>query len=95
MILSDLSIRRPVVVVVITVALMAAGWLALGQLRVNERPDIAPPVLRVSIPYPGASPETVEREILDRLEKAMRGIPGVREMRAWESDGNGMFRIEF
>ena len=95
MILSDLSIRRPVVVVVITVALMAAGWLALGQLRVNERPDIAPPVLRVSIPYPGASPETVEREILDRLEKAMRGIPGVREMRAWASDGNGTFRIEF
>lgn len=95
MVLSDFSIKRPVVVVVVTVALMAAGWLALGKLRVNERPDIAPPVLRVSVPYPGASPETVEREILDRLEKAMRSIPGVSEMRAWASDSNATFRIEF
>jgi hydrophobe/amphiphile efflux-1 (HAE1) family protein len=95
MVLSDFSIKRPVVVVVITLVLMGAGWLALGKLRVNQSPDIAPPVLRVSIPYPGASPETVEREILDRLEKAMRGIPGVRELRSWASDGSGMFRIEF
>ncbi len=95
MFLSDFSIKRPVVTVVITLALMAIGWMALGKLRVNERPDIAPPVLMVTVPYPGASPETVEREILDRLEKAMRGIPGVHEMRAWANEGSGFFRIQF
>jgi len=95
MFLSDFSIKRPLVTVVITIALMALGWMALKQLRVNERPDIAPPILQVSIPYPGASPETVEREILDRLEKAMRGIPGVHDMRTWADEGSAWFRIEF
>lgn len=95
MFLSDFSIKRPIVTVVLTLGLMAVGWMALGKLRVNERPDIAPPILQVSIPYPGASPETVEREILDRLEKAMRGIPGVHDMRAWANEGSGWFRIEF
>src|SRR4051812_22473836 len=95
MFLSDFSIRRPIVTVVITIGLMAVGWMALTKLRVNERPDVAPPILQVSIPYPGASPETVEREILDRLEKAMRGIPGVHDMRAWADEGSGWFRIEF
>ncbi|RYY03245.1 MAG: efflux RND transporter permease subunit [Gammaproteobacteria bacterium] len=95
MFLSDFSIRRPIVTVVITIGLMAVGWMALNKLRVNERPDVAPPILQVSIPYPGASPETVEREILDRLEKAMRGIPGVHDMRAWADEGSGWFRIEF
>ncbi len=95
MFLSDFSIKRPIVTVVLTLGLMAVGWMALGKLRVNERPDIAPPILQVSIPYPGASPETVEREIVDRLEKAMRGIPGVHDMRVWASEGSGWFRIEF
>ncbi|HEY6528594.1 MAG TPA: efflux RND transporter permease subunit [Cellvibrionaceae bacterium] len=95
MFLSDFSIKRPLITVVLTVGLMAIGWLALTKLRVNERPDIAPPILQINIPYPGASPETVEREILDRLEKAMRGIPGVHDMRAWANEGSGWFRIEF
>lgn len=95
MFLSDFSIKRPLVTVVFTIGLMAIGWMALGKLRVNERPDIAPPVLRITIPYPGASPETVEREIVDRLEKAMQGIPGVHQMRTWANEGNASFSIEF
>ncbi len=95
MFLSDFSIKRPVVTVVFTIGLMLVGLMALSKLRVNERPDIAPPILQINVPYPGASPETVEREILDRLEKAMRGIPGVHDMRAWANEGSGWFRIEF
>lgn len=95
MLISNFCIKRPLVTVVITLALMALGWIALKNLRVNERPDIAPPILQVNIPYPGASPEIVEREILDRLEKAMRGIPDVTDMRAWANEGSGGFRIEF
>ena len=95
MFLSDFSIKRPVVTIVVTIALVALGWMALGKLRVNERPDVQPPMLRVSIPYPGASPETVEREVLDRIEKSMRSIPGVREMNAWANEGSGFFNIQF
>ncbi len=95
MFLSDFSIKRPLVTVVITVGLMIVGWMALTKLRVNERPDISPPILQITIPYPGSSPETVEREIVDRLERAMQGIPGVHELRASANEGNASFSVEF
>ncbi|MDB5951457.1 MAG: acriflavin resistance protein, partial [Massilia sp.] len=68
MFLSDFSIRRPVATIVLIVAIMALGLMALTKLRVNQEPDVEAPMLFVSIPYPGASPDTVEREILNRLE---------------------------
>ena len=59
MFLSDFSIKRPVATVVIIIALMCLGLLALNKLRVNQIPDVEAPVMVVTIPYPGASPETV------------------------------------
>ena len=56
--------------------------LALKKLRVNQIPDVEQPVLVVTVSYPGASPETVEREIVDRIEKALQGISGVYEVRS-------------
>ncbi|MFO1271063.1 MAG: efflux RND transporter permease subunit [Rubrivivax sp.] len=82
MILSDFSVRRPVATVVIIIGLMAFGLLALSKLRVNQIPDVEQPVLVVTVSYPGASPETVEREIVDRIEKALQGISGVYEVRS-------------
>src|SRR5436309_90375 len=63
MFLSDFSIKRPVATVVIIIALMCLGLLALNKLRVNQIPDVEQPVLVVSIDYPGASPDTVERAL--------------------------------
>ena len=71
MFLSDFSISRPVSAVVLIIGLMCLGLLALSKLRVNQLPDVEQPVLVVSIPYPGASPETVEREIVNRVEKSL------------------------
>ncbi len=82
MILSDFSVRRPVATVVIIIGLMAFGLLALSKLRVNQIPDVEQPVLLVTVNYPGASPETVEREIVNRIEKALQGISGVDEVRS-------------
>lgn len=76
MILSDFSIKRPLVVVVVTITLMLFGYFALSNLKTNQFPDVQPPVLVVNVPYPGASPETVEREILNRVEDSMSTIPG-------------------
>ncbi len=73
MFLSDFSIKRPIAMVVIIIALMAMGLLALNKLRVNQTPDVEMPILVVNIPYPGASPETVEREIINRVEKSLNG----------------------
>jgi HAE1 family hydrophobic/amphiphilic exporter-1 len=95
MILSDFSIRRPVSTVVIVIALMCMGLLALNKLRVNQIPDVEMPVIVVSIPYPGASPETVEREIVDRVEKALQSIPQVYQIRSTSAEGNAQIVIQF
>ena len=95
MFLSEFSIKRPVAMLVIIIGLMAMGLLALSKLRVNQFPDIEPPVLVVNIPYPGASPDTVEREIINRVEKAMQGIAGIDDLRSTASEGNAQLVLIF
>ncbi len=95
MFLSDFSIKRPVATVVLIIALMALGLLALSKLRVNQIPDVEQPILVVSITYPGASPETVEREVINRIEKALQGISGVDRVQATAAEGNASLVMFF
>ena len=95
MFLSDFSIRRPVAMVVIIVALMCVGLLALKKLRVNQIPDVEMPVLVLNIPYPGASPDTVEREIINRVEKSLQSITGVYQIRSTAAESNATIVIIF
>ena len=81
--------------VVILIGLMALGLLALSKLRVNQIPDVEQPVLVVNIPYPGASPETVEREVVNRVEKALQGIAGVERVRATANESNARLLLFF
>ncbi len=95
MLLSDFSIKRPVSTVVIIIALMCLGLLALNKLRVNQIPDVEQPVMVVLIPYPGASPETVEREIINRVERALQSIPQVYQIRSTSSESTAQVVIIF
>jgi hydrophobic/amphiphilic exporter-1 (mainly G- bacteria), HAE1 family len=95
MFLSDFSIKRPVVTVVVILGLMCLGLLALNKLRVNEIPDVEQPILSVDINYPGAAPETVEREIINRIEKSLQSITGVYEIRSTAKDSNASILIIF
>src|SRR5688572_26501357 len=95
MLLSDFSIRRPVTTVVIIITLMCLGLLALKKLRVNQIPDVEQPVMVVAIPYPGASPETVEREIINRVEKSLLSIPQVYQIRSTASESRAQVVIIF
>lgn len=95
MLLSDFSIRRPVSTVVIIIALMCLGLLALKKLRVNQIPDVEQPVMVVVIPYPGASPDSVEREIINRVEKSLQSIPQVYQIRSTSSESNAQIVIIF
>jgi HAE1 family hydrophobic/amphiphilic exporter-1 len=95
MLLSDFSIKRPVSTVVIIIALMCLGLLALKKLRVNQIPDVEQPVMVVTIPYPGASPETVEREITNRIEKALQSISQVYQLRSTASESQAQIVIIF
>ncbi|MDE2430058.1 MAG: efflux RND transporter permease subunit, partial [Burkholderiales bacterium] len=80
MFLSDFSIKRPTATIVLIMALMAMGLLALNKLKVNQNPDVEVPGLSVIINYPGASPDTVEREIINRIEKSLQSVSGVTEL---------------
>jgi HAE1 family hydrophobic/amphiphilic exporter-1 len=93
MLLSNFSIRQPVTTVAIIIVLMALGLLALKNLRVNQIPDVEEPVMVINFPYPGASPESVERDIINRVEKSLQSIPQVHELRSTASDGNANFVI--
>ena len=68
MFLSNFSVKKPIVTIVILIMLMAMGLLALKKLKVNQIPDVDMPMLVIDIKYPGASPDTVEREVLNRVE---------------------------
>lgn len=95
MFLSDFSINRPTATIVLIILLMAAGTLALFKLRVNPNPDVEVPGLYVSISYPGASPDSVEREIINRIEKSLISISGVTDVNSTAEEGNAGIEIRF
>jgi HAE1 family hydrophobic/amphiphilic exporter-1 len=95
MFLSNFSIKRPVATVVLVIGLMLVGVLALTKLRVNQFPDVEPPVLVINIPYPGASPETVEREVVNRIEKALQSIAGVDRSNSTSREGSATIVLVF
>ena len=95
MFLSDFSIKRPIATIVMIIALMALGLLALSKLRVNQNPDVEVPGLSVIINYPGASPDTAEREIINRLEKSLQSVQGVKQLHSSANEGFAEFDIEF
>jgi HAE1 family hydrophobic/amphiphilic exporter-1 len=95
MFLSNFSVRRPVAAVVLIISLMAMGLLALSKLRVNSLPDVQQPMLFVNITYPGASPDTMEREILGRVEKSLLGLPGVEKVNSTASESSVQIQLLF
>jgi hydrophobic/amphiphilic exporter-1 (mainly G- bacteria), HAE1 family len=95
MIISDFAIRRPVVTVVTMLAIVVFGLFALFNLEVDEFPDISNPVIVVAIPYPGASPGQVEREVVERMEEAFNSISGVDRITSTSSDGFAQVIVQF
>ncbi|HZM52410.1 MAG TPA: efflux RND transporter permease subunit, partial [Vicinamibacteria bacterium] len=66
MFLSDLSIKQPVFATMMMVALAVLGITSYRQLKVDMFPNVEFPIVTVTTVYPGASPETVEREVTKR-----------------------------
>src|SRR5437867_2678719 len=87
MVISDFAIKRPMITIVSMVALVVFTLFALWRLQVDEFPDIQQPVVLTFIPYPGASPEGVEREVLKPVEGAIKGISGVDKIYGTAGDG--------
>jgi hydrophobic/amphiphilic exporter-1 (mainly G- bacteria), HAE1 family len=95
MFISDTAITRPVLTIVSMLALVVFGIVALVMLDTDEFPEIDAPIVVVSVPYPGASPDAVEREVVEPIEEAISGISGVDRMRSSSLDGFGTIVVEF
>jgi HAE1 family hydrophobic/amphiphilic exporter-1 len=95
MTISDFAIRRPVITVVSMLALVVFGLFSLALLQTDEFPDVAVPLVVVAVPYPGASPDNVEREIIDPLEEGISGISGVKKVTSNAMDGFATVLVEF
>jgi HAE1 family hydrophobic/amphiphilic exporter-1 len=93
--ISDFAIKRPVVTIVSMLALVVFGTFALLQLEVDEFPEIAPPVVSVSLPFPGASPDQVERDLIDPIEEGISSISGLKKMDSQSLDSFGVIVAEF
>jgi HAE1 family hydrophobic/amphiphilic exporter-1 len=95
MFISDFAIKKPLVTTVAMLTLAVFGLFALLKLKTDEFPDVAPPVVTVGIPYPGASPDGVAKEILDPIEEQIASITGVKHVSGKAYDGYGFIMVEF
>ncbi len=95
MIISDTSIKRPVLAIVLNFLIVVLGISALSKLPVREYPDVETPVVSVTTNYLGASPETIESTITEPLEQAINGITGIRSIRSISSNGASTINVEF
>ncbi len=95
MFLSDLSIKRPVFASVLMLALVTLGIFSYRRLSIDEYPDVEIPVISIITLFPGASPETVEREVSKRIEEAVNPIPGVKHVTSTSREGVSMVVVEF
>jgi HAE1 family hydrophobic/amphiphilic exporter-1 len=80
MLLSNLSIKRPIFATVMMLALVTLGIFSYRRLAIDMFPDVEIPVVSVVTKFPGSSPETVEREVSKRIEEAVNSISGVKHV---------------
>jgi hydrophobe/amphiphile efflux-1 (HAE1) family protein len=93
--LPSLSIRRPVLVLVLNLLIALAGVAAIVAIEVRELPDVDRPIVTVRANYPGASPETMDAEVISRIEGAVARVSGVKTIQSSSEETNGRIRIEF
>ena len=89
------SIRNPVPVIMMFIALTIAGLYSFPRLGVLDRPDIEFPAVTVSVGYPGVAPTQMESEITRKVEDAVTTISGIEQIRSTVNEGSSTTAIEF
>ena len=95
MFLSNLSIKRPVFAAVLMLALVTLGLFSYKRLAIDMWPNVEIPYVTVITTYPGAAPETVEREVSKRIEEAVNPISGVKHVGSVSRESVSTVWIEF
>lgn len=93
--LSTISIKRPVLTIVMNLALILFGVIGYTFLGVREFPSIDPPIVSVRTSYAGANPDIIESQITEPLERSINQIDGIRNISSSSSQGSSRINIEF
>jgi multidrug efflux pump subunit AcrB len=93
--ITRVSINNPVFAAMVMVALCVLGLFSYARLGVEQMPDISFPGAFVEVPYPGAAPEAVEREVMKPVEEAVNSIAGVKRITSRSMEGRGQMSVEF
>ncbi len=93
--ISELSLRRPVLAIVMNIIIVVFGVIGFKFLGVRDYPAIDPPNISVRTNYPGANADIIETQITEPLEKAINGIAGIKNITSSSSNGSSNINVEF
>ncbi len=93
--LSTISIKRPVLAIVMNLLILLFGFISFSYLGVREYPSIDPPIVSVRTNYPGANADIIESQITEPLEKVINSVPGIRTISSSSNQGSSSISIEF
>lgn len=93
--ISEISIRRPVFAVMLVGGIVTLGLVSIPRLGIDLFPQVDLPLVSVQAVLPGASPETMEREVAQVIEESINSIEGIRNLRSKSSDGLTVIYVEF
>lgn len=93
--LTSLSLKRPVLAIVMNVIIVLFGAIGFKYLGVREYPSIDPPVITVRTNYTGANSDVIESQVTEPLEKAINGVEGIRSISSSSNQGSSIITVEF
>ncbi|WP_339900949.1 efflux RND transporter permease subunit [uncultured Cyclobacterium sp.] len=93
--LSTISIRRPVLSIVMSLTILIFAIIGISFLGIREFPSVDPPVVNVRTTYVGANADVIEAQITEPLEEAINGISGIKSLSSISNDGNSSITVEF
>jgi len=93
--ISSVSIKRPVLAMVMSIVIIIFGAIGFYSLGVREFPSVDPPIITVTTNYPGANADIIESQITEPLEEAVNQVQGIRTMTSISSDGRSTITVEF
>ena len=93
--LPSLSVRRPILVLVLNLLIVLAGIAAVMAVEIRELPNVDRPIVAVFAEYPGASPETMDAEVMSLLEGAVARVSGIQNIETASEENTGRMRVEF
>ena len=89
------SIRNPIAVIVLFVALTAGGLLSFPKLGIQDQPDVEMPAVIVTVPYPGVPPSQLESEVTRKIEDAVSAVTGIEHISSTVNEGTSTTVISF